>query len=214
MYTPSHFKEERPEALHAFIRQHAFGLLISPGPQGMEATHVPFLLDTDGGGQGRLLAHLARANPQWRLLEAAQEVLAVFSGPHAYISASWYTERTDVPTWNYVAVHAYGRARVVGPGRVRGLLEQLSGHYEEASAVPWSLAEVPEAPLQAMAKAIVGIEIELTRLQGTRKLSQNRSPEDQQRVIQALKARGGPDDLAVATLMERGPQSRSPQGVP
>jgi transcriptional regulator len=202
MYTPPHFKEERPEALHAFIRQHAFGLLISPGPQGMEATHVPFLLDTDGEGPGRLRAHLSRANRQWQHLEAAGEVLAIFSGPHAYISASWYTERTDVPTWNYVAVHAYGRARLVEPEKVRPMLAELSGKYEAASAAPWTLDEVPEGSLQAMTKGIVGIEIELTRLQGKWKLSQNRSPEDQQRVIQALKARGGPDDLAMATLME------------
>ncbi|MDC0710224.1 FMN-binding negative transcriptional regulator [Stigmatella sp. ncwal1] len=203
MYTPPHYKEERPEALQAFIHQHSFGLLISPGPQGMEATHLPFLLEVDGAGPGRLLAHLSRANPQWKHLEEAGEVLTVFSGPHAYISASWYTERTDVPTWNYVAVHAYGRARRVDGERLHGMLARMAQRYEATSAVPWSLGEVPEASLQAMTKGIVGIEIELTRLQGTRKLSQNRSAEDQQRVLQALRERGSPDDLALAALMER-----------
>ncbi|ADO74646.1 Negative transcriptional regulator, family protein [Stigmatella aurantiaca DW4/3-1] len=202
MYTPPHYKEERPEVLQALIHQHSFGLLISSGPHGVEATHVPFLLEVEGPGPGRLLAHLSRANPQWRHLEEAGEVLAIFSGPHAYISASWYTERTDVPTWNYVAVHASGRARVMEGDRLRSLLDRMSRRYEQTSAAPWSLEDVPEASLQAMTKGIVGIEIDITRLQGTQKLSQNRSAEDQQRVIHELKARGSQDDLALAALME------------
>src|SRR5262245_59160657 len=111
MYLPPSFREDSLQAIHALVHDHSFGLLVSAGPSGLDATRVPFLLDPTRGAKGTLTAHMARANDHWRNLEAAGEVLAVFSGPHTYISPTWYTNQKSVPTWNYVEVHAYGRAR-------------------------------------------------------------------------------------------------------
>jgi transcriptional regulator len=202
MFTPPYFREDSLETMHEIIRQQGFGLLISHGPNGIAATHLPFLLDSTRGEKGVLLGHVAKANDHWRHLGEADEVMAIFTGPHAYISPSWYTSRQNVPTWNYVAIHARGRARLLGDGAARDLLARLSSYYEAPLPNPWSVEEVPDADLQSQIKGIVGFELEITHLAGKKKLSQNRSPEDRSGVIQGLRVRGTPDGLAVAALME------------
>lgn len=203
MFTPAHFREDSLEAMHELIRQQGFGLLISHGSNGIAATHLPFLLDSTRGEKGVLLGHVAKANDHWRHLADADEVMAIFTGPHAYISPSWYTSRQEVPTWNYVAIHARGHARLLGDDALRDLLARLSSHYEAPFPNPWSMEEVPTTYLQSQLKGIVGFELEITHLAGKKKLSQNRSLEDRSGVIQGLRARGTPDGLALAAVMER-----------
>lgn len=201
MYIPASFAESDPARLHAFIRENGFGILTSAGEGGLIASHLPLLLDVDAdaGPHGRLLGHMARANPQWR--DVRGEVLAIFSGPHAYVSPSWYEEEGTVPTWNYVAVHAYGTFQAVEDRN--GLLEILRrsvSTYEGPRREPWVFDE--SAPhVETMMKAIVGFRIEITRLEGKYKLSQNHSEERRRKVIRALEARPDEDSRTIARLM-------------
>jgi transcriptional regulator len=203
MHVPPGFHEDRLEVIHDIIQQHSFGTLVSSGPNGLEATHLPFLLDRTRGEKGMLLAHMADFNAHWRHLEAASEVLVIFSGPHTYISPTWYTSRRNVPTWNYVAVHAYGRVKLVEEKNLIDQWSRMASKYEQQRPQGWSLQELPEKQLRSFLDVCVGFEIEVTRLLCQRKLSQNRSSEDRRGVIQGLKADGAPDGLAVAELMER-----------
>lgn len=203
MYVPSSFKEERVEVLHEVLRLHDFGLLVTQGPNGVSATHLPLLLDTRRGANGVLLGHLARANEQWRQLEDG-ECLAVFSGPHAYISPSWYEGTDNVPTWNYVAVHACGRARLVEGDELRELLARMVERHEGPRPRPWSLEAVSARYMESMLQGIVGFELEIARLVGQLKLSQNRTERDRRSVIQGLREQGRPDELATAAWMQKG----------
>lgn len=202
MYLPGHFEEEHQDKLTGFIRQHSFGLLVSRHEQRPFASHLPFLHESGEGGRGKLLGHMARANPQWQSLADGQEVLVVFQGPHAYISPSWY-DAPGVPTWNYAVVHVCGTARLIedGSGLWR-LLQRMTEHYEAAFEQPWQpkLSETERVRLLGM---IVGFEIEVTDIQGKFKLSQNRSPQIRANVIHHLRAGASPDGVAVAALMEQ-----------
>jgi transcriptional regulator len=202
MYVPAAFAETEPAKLHEFIRRHGFAVLTSHGEGGLFASHLPLILDTVAGPQGSLVGHMARANPQWR--DVRGEVMAVFSGPHAYVSPSWYEEGGTVPTWNYVAVHAYGNFHVV-EGRVEllDILRRSVMIYESSRPEPWSFDE--SAPhVETMLKAIVGFRIEITRLEGKWKLSQNHPEERRRKVIGALSGRPYQDSKAIANLMEEG----------
>ncbi len=200
MYVPKAFREDRRQVLHALIRQYSFGTLITFGDGGLAASHLPFLLYPDRGPHGTLLGHLARANPQWASF--GQEALAVFQGPHAYISPSWYQTPLSVPTWNYVAVHAYGVPRVVADdATLRSILEATVRRYEAAFEKPWDMARLPDDYVQHMMGAIVGFEIPISRLEGKLKLSQNRSPADRQGVVEGLRGQDGALEQAVADLM-------------
>jgi transcriptional regulator len=203
MYTPGPFAETDPDTLHRLIRENAFGLLVSTGPEGPTATHVPFLLEPGGPhGLGRLVCHLARENPQWRGIGEAGPVLAVFPGPHAYVTPRWYAKAGAVPTWNYVAVHASGRAEAVEDrGRLLAMVEALSAVHEAGRPEPWSPAEMKPAAREAMLGAIVGVEIAVERLEGKRKLSQNRSAADRTGVIAGLEGQGDDLSRAVAAAM-------------
>jgi transcriptional regulator len=207
VYLPPAFTEARPEVLVAHIEAHNFGLLVSHGTEGLVASHIPFLVERDGE-QLRLLGHLARQNPQVEDLGRGLEVLAIFSGSHAYISPRWYEEGPAVPTWNYVDVHAYGPVRLVEDGDwLRRLLRRLSDQHEAGSPAPWRVEDLPETYLESMLKGIIGFEIVVKRLEGKYKLSQNRPAVDRPRVITALERRGDADGLAVARLMrEREPR--------
>jgi len=179
---------------------------VTAGEAGPEASHLPFLLDPDRGAQGTLLAHMARANPQWRqfrrLTEQGGEALVVFQGPHAYVSPSWYGPGESVPTWNYVAVHAYGQPRVIDdPRAVRRLLEDLVRHEESAFESPWSLDLAEEAYLTRMMRGIVAFQIPLTRLEAKAKLGQNRTAEQRRGAASALARGSGVFDRQVAALM-------------
>ena len=199
MYVPAAFAEADPAKLHAFIRRYSFAVLTSAGESGLVASHLPLLLDADAGPNGRLIGHMARANPQWRQVEG--DVMAVFSGPHAYVSPSWYEESGTVPTWNYVAVHAYGTFEVVEePDALMEILRRSVEAYESPRQAPWIFDE--SAPhVERMLGAIVGFRIEIARLEGKWKLSQNHPEGRRTRVIRALSEQSGEDSQAVAALM-------------
>jgi transcriptional regulator len=201
VYLPPIFSETRPEVLIAHIEQHDFGLLVSHGASGLIASHIPFLTECDGDNL-HLLGHLARPNPQVADLAQGGETLTVFSGPHAYISPTWYVGGPSVPTWNYADVHIYGTVRLVDdPDWLRQLLRRLSDRHEARNPVPWRMQELPEAYLSSMLKGIIGIDITATRLEGKYKLSQNRPAADRPRIVAALERRGDAGSLAVADLM-------------
>jgi len=197
LYIPQHFRVDDPAALAAFIEANAFGTLVSSSAAGLHVSHVPFVVEREEGGAVRLLGHVARANAQWESLEGADHVLAVFQGPHAYISPGWYEQHPSVPTWNYAAVHATGRARLMEEAELHELLMRLSTTYEAGREKPWRMSELPPAYVDSMLKMIVGFELEVEQLEGKFKLSQNR-PKEIARVIAALEREG---EAEVATLM-------------
>jgi transcriptional regulator len=203
VYIPEAFRETRPDRLQAFIRQHSFGLVVSQQAGRLEASHLPLLLEADRGPQGTLVGHMARANPQWRGFVAGSELLVIFSGPHAYISPSWYETRLSVPTWNYAAVHAYGTPRLIEePAALRRILEALVRTHEAPLDDPWPM-DLPDDYLERMMRAIVGFEIEITRLEGKLKLGQNRAPADQLGAIAGLLRQDDPASAEVAGLMRQ-----------
>ena len=206
VYLPPAFTEARPEVLVAHIVRHDFALLVSHGPAGLVASHIPFLAErrtaASGAEELHLEGHLARANPQVAELAGGGEVLAVFSGPHAYVSPGWYASGPAVPTWNYVDVHAYGVLRLVEDHEwLRRFLQKLSARHEAGRAAPWRMEDQPAAYIAGMVKGIIGLDIAVTRLEGKYKLSQNRPPADRPRIAAALEARGGADDFGIARLM-------------
>jgi len=201
MYIPNSFREDDPKLLHELIRQHNFGILITQRDGAPFATHLPFMLDAERGPHGTLLAHMARANPQWCDFAAGQVALAIFQGPHAYISPSWYEAMPSVPTWNYAVVHAYGVPRVIEDRQeLQRMLGRLVATHESPRAQPWRM-ELPDDYIDRMMRAIVGFEIEISRLEGKLKLSQNRGENDRRQVAQALAESGEPLDRAVAEMM-------------
>jgi len=193
MYVPKHFEESDPKALAAFIDAHAFGTLVTMDSERPFATHVPFLHDAE---QGVLHAHVARPNPAWRHVAERPDVLVTFQGPHGYISPTWYAD-PGVPTWNYAAVHVYGRATTIDDAVATGrYVERLAARFERGSARPW----VPDYDSRMLA-GIVGIEIRITEMQGKFKVSQNRSAADRERVVARLAASGTDNDAALARLV-------------
>ena len=191
MYLPEHFEERDPTRVTDLMERDSFGLLVSVVDGRSYASHVPFLRE----GDDRLLCHLASANPQSREIEGA-EVLAIFTGPHAYVSPSWYAS-PGVPTWNYAVAHVYGRAtRITTRERLHVIVERLTAAHEADSSTPWE----PRYPA-AMLDHIVGVEIAIDEIQAKFKLSQNRPASDQVRVVEQLRARGTEAGARVATLM-------------
>lgn len=185
MYIPAHFAESRPEALHALMTEYPLGALVTRGRDGLDANHLPFELDTAAGPHGTLRAHVARANPLWQDVTDGDEVLVIFRAEDAYISPNWYPSKHEthrqVPTWNYRVVHAHGRITIRDDERyVRGLVARLTRRHEAAQPVPWKMGDAPPDYIEAMLKAIVGIEIGITRLEGKLKLSQNREERDRE----------------------------------
>jgi transcriptional regulator len=203
MYVPRHFKEDDLIALHALIAANRFGLLVVTLEDRLEAAHLPFLIDRERGPLSTLRAHVARANPIWRVFDGAAEALAVFQGPHAYVSPDWYVSEDQVPTWNYRVVHAYGTPRLLQGDELVHLAELSAlNEAELAPKPPWTLDKMSPGSAAALAKGVVTFEIEISRLEGKAKLSQNRSAEDAAGAIAGLQARGRPNDQAVADLME------------
>jgi transcriptional regulator len=205
VYLPPHFTETREDVLIAHIARHDFGLLVTQGETGMIASQIPFLVERRDA-QVYLLGHLARGNPQCLDIYAAShqggEALAIFTGPHAYISPSWYETGPAVPTWNYASVHAYGACRAIDDADwLRGLLRRLSERHEAREAAPWRMQDLPEPYLAGMLNGIMGFEIAVARLDGKFKLSQNRPAADRPRIIAAVEARDDADSQGVARLM-------------
>jgi len=208
MYQPTHDKlrEDRLEAQHALIRAHPFGAMVTVGPEGLVANHFPFVVHPEVSPLGTLRAHMARANGQWKDLDGSQEALLIFQGPYAYITPSWYPAKAEtgkvVPTWNYAIVHAYGRPRVVhDPEWLLRHVSELSDVNEASRAVPWSVADAPEEFVAAQLKAIVGIEIEITRIEGKWKTSQNQPEASREGVVRGLTAQQDERSLAMAGLV-------------
>lgn len=203
MYVPKHFAETDVANLHALVRAHSFATLVSLVDGELFATHVPLLLDADRGPFGTLVGHVARANPHVRAFDGSARGLAIFQGPHAYVSPRWYAAEPNVPTWNYVAVHASGvLSAVADPGAVRALLARTAGVYERDAMRPWSLASIPDAFAAGLQKGVVAFELAIDRLEGKCKLSQNKPPADRSGVVAALRERGGEDARAIADAME------------
>ncbi len=207
MYIPEPFTLTDPTAVEGLIRDHGFGLLITAAPGAAPvATHLPFLFDPNEGPRGTLHSHMARANPQWKdfaKLEAAGlQALVIFQGPHGYISPNWYQPGDAVPTWNYLAVHAYGTPVMVeDAAQRRAHQEKLVETHEAGFPEPWSMAGQEEKYIARMLRGIVGFEIPVSRLQAKAKLSQNRSEADRAGVIAALEASGRAADRELAAVM-------------
>ncbi len=199
MYIPAHFREDNHAKLFQFIRDNGFGLLVT-APEGVPtATHLPFSVEAGAGENGVLRAHLARANPQWRHLEAKREILVVFSGEHSYISPTWYVSTPNVPTWNYAAVHVYGTPRILSADEMHPLLVELTGQYEDEQG--WSLDTVSAEYTEKLIRAIVGFEIRITRLEGKWKMSQNKPEADRLSAIDALETQEDTMAQTVAAIM-------------
>ncbi|VUZ27671.1 Protease synthase and sporulation protein PAI 2 [uncultured Comamonas sp.] len=207
MYLPAPFAEFRPEELHRLMAAHPLGMLVTQQPDGLEADHLPFLLDAERGPLGTLQAHVARANPLWQAVQEGAPVLVVFRGVNGYISPNWYPSKQEthrhVPTWNYEAVHAHGRIRVRDDEKfLRGVLGRLTRTHEADEPRPWRMSDAPADYLAELLGQIVGIEIELTRIEGKRKLSQNRDARDFENTAHTLESRGR-QDLAAAMRRAR-----------
>ena len=186
MYIPKHFREDDVVTLHKLMQEYSFATLITQHEGVPFATHLPFILDTQRGPNGMLLGHIARANPQWRDFKSEQEVLTIFQGPHAYVSPSWYEVELSVPTWNYAVVHAYGIPRLIEDNdELYQLLKILIETHEAQFENPWPF-QLSDDYLQKMMRAIVGFDIEITRIEGKFKMSQNRTESEQENVIAAL----------------------------
>jgi transcriptional regulator len=211
MYQPPHFDEKRIEVMHALIHAHPLGLLVSIGPEGPVANPLPFLLDAEIGPKGRLRVHLAKANPQWRLLAAtpATPALVVFQGVDTYITPSWYETKREtgkvVPTWNYAIVQARGTARVVeDPEWLARQISDLTRSHENGRPAPWAVTDAPAAYVQSQIKGIVGLEIDIAELHGKWKVSQNRPVDDRAGVAEGLEAGpGGSAQTDMADLVRR-----------
>jgi transcriptional regulator len=215
MYTPAHFAPPSNEALYQAIEQYSFATLVSSSASGMTASHLPLLVERTKAADGTpthcvgapvpatLLGHMARANPQWR--EAAgQQVLAIFSGPHAYISPRWYEAEKVVPTWNYVAVHAYGPLQLIeDPLQAEVLLRRTVAHYEASLPQPWTLDEPPEF-VERLTAQIVAFRIPIHRLEGKWKLNQNHPAERRAKVVAALQQHEDDNSREIARLMQSG----------
>ncbi len=204
MYIPGSFNENDSAVMLDFITAHPFGAMVTASPtDGMFATHLPFLVDRSRGAHGVLQGHIARANPHHELPDTSSDALVIFTGPDAYITPGWYASKREhgkvVPTWNYVAVHVYGTLRFISDhGFLMRHLDALTDQHEATQAHPWAMHDAPEAFLEQLARATVGVEIEITRLEGKWKMSQNRSHADIEGVIDGLTTSASERERAVA----------------
>lgn len=202
MYIPAHFAIERPDRMHAIIEQHPLGALVTSGADGVDANHIPFEFDPTRCSFGVLTAHLARANPVWQQCKDGAEVLVIFRGNESYISPNWYPSKHEthrqVPTWNYEVVHVHGRLSVMDEERfVRGVVARLTRTHESSEPKPWKMGDSAPEYIDGMLKAIVGIEVAITRMEGKAKLSQNREPRDRLSAADTLMAKGA-EELGTA----------------
>jgi transcriptional regulator len=209
MYQPEHFRLEDRDALHAVMRAHPLAQLVTAGPGGLMANAIPFILHADEGENGVLRSHLARPNPQWREIEAGADVLVIFQGPEAYVTPGWYPSKREhgkvVPTWNYVAVQARGRAVAIQDGAwLHAHVSQLSDVHEQTREMPWSVSDAPDAFIHALTRGIVGIEITISALTGKFKMSQNRPAADRDGVADGLHADGAADMAGLVRALGEG----------
>jgi transcriptional regulator len=199
MYTPPDNRNSNQEEVRNFIRQNGFGILISQLEGKPWATHIPMMLSDDGS---KISGHLARGNKQWKNFNSVPDVLAVFSGPHTYISSSWYNHE-NVPTWNYIAVHVTGQIKIIEGEELLNSLKHLTDKYEKSSAKPVTVEGMSPGFLKKELLGIVGFEITITNIEATYKLSQNRDNENYKRVINALEDRKDNHSHEIAEEMKK-----------
>jgi transcriptional regulator len=204
MYTPELYKNENQEEIRHFIHQNGFALLINQVNGKPWATHIPLVLETNSDGKELLVGHLSIENPQVKSLNNGEEVLAVFSGPHAYISSSWY-DHENVPTWNYIAVHAYGIIRILNYEETVASLKNLVDKYEAKSENPVRIEDLSEKTMR-QARGIIAFEMEITSIQATKKLSQNRDSKNYQNIISELEKTNDNQSISVANEMKKCPR--------
>lgn len=205
MYIPPLFREDRSEHLSALMRENPLATLVTLGHSGLMASHIPLIYEPVTDSPGMLHGHVARANTQWQEVRPDVEALAIFHGPEAYVSPTWYPSRQQtgrvVPTWNYAVVHAYGRLESYSDAlRLRQHVELLTTTYEAGFPSPWTVNEAPKDFIDGLIQGIVGIDIHITRLEGKYKVSQNRSAEDRAGSVQGLLSLGDPESTAIAHL--------------
>jgi transcriptional regulator len=209
MYSPAHFRVTDTDVLHRIIREYPLGILVTPTANGIDANHLPFELTCVPGTLGHLSAHVARANPVWQDCIDGAQVLVIFRGSESYISPNWYPSKHEthrqVPTWNYEVVHAHGWLKVHDDEKfTRGLLARLTRTHEAEEPKPWKMGDSPPDYIDAMVRAVVGIEITIERLEGKSKLSQNREARDVHGAVEGLRERGR---LVMAQAMEKAPKA-------
>lgn len=207
MYIPKQFEEPGIEVLHELICARPLATVVTLSSGGLNANHIPLHLSAEPSPFGTLRGHVARANPLWTDFAEDVETLAVFHGPDAYITPSWYATKQEtgnaVPTWNYAVVHAYGTLRVIDDAAwVRANIDALTEHNESAFPEPWAVSDAPRDFTERLIGAIVGIEIVITRLSGKWKVSQNQLPQNQAGVVQGLNTRADRGARAMAALVE------------
>jgi transcriptional regulator len=209
MYTPQQFKVEDVSEAHALMRAHPFAILVTHGPDGLVATHLPTVLKVEEGNPlGRIECHVARPNPQWRSFAPGAEAMMIYQGAEAYIRPAWYPSKAEhakvVPTWNYAVVHAYGRLEAVqDPSWLLDHVSELSRQQEAPYAEPWSTSDAPENFITMLMRGIVGLRLTISRLEGKEKMSQNREARDRAGVMEGLAQRAQGHDAVAATLVAK-----------
>ena len=203
MYIPDIYKNENKEEINKFIQENSFGILINQTNGKLWATHIPLELDTNKNGGSILFGHLSKENPQWEGFIENNEVLAVFSGPHSYISSSWY-DHENVPTWNYIAVHVYGTIKIIDAEAAIEVLKKQVDKYEQKSKNPVRIEDLSKKTMM-QSSGIVAFEIEITQIQATRKMSQNRDGKNYQNIISELEKANTNDSIAIANEMKKCP---------
>ena len=202
MYIPKYFKNENTDAVRAFIVENGFAVLVNRVGGRFWATHIPLILDKNENGQDILFGHISKANNQWKEFERNEEVLAIFSGPDAYVSSSWY-DHENVPTWNYLAVHVYGKIQIIEGEILKNRMRKLVDKYESNMQNPVSIDRMSKDYVEKEMRGIVGFEIEITDIQAAMKLSQNRDKINYERVIKGLEKQGDINSLEIARIMKK-----------
>ena len=203
MYTPEIYKNENQEEIKKFLQENSFGILINQTNEKLCATHIPLELDTNENGNEILWGHISKENPQWKGFLDNDQILAVFSGPHSYISSSWY-DHENVPTWNYIAVHVYGKIKIIEGEAVIQSLKKLVDKYEQNSENPVRIEDLSKQTMM-QSRGIVAFEIEITEIQATKKLSQNRDEKNHQNIISELEKTNNNQSIAIANEMKKCP---------
>lgn len=201
MYIPELYKNENQEEINAFLQKNSFGILINRTKGKLWATHIPLELDKNENGKSILFGHISKENPQWESFESDTNVLAIFSGPHSYISSSWY-EKENVPTWNYIAVHVYGKIKIIEGDAVVASLKKLTDKYEQNSENPVRIEELSSKTMR-QTSGIVAFEIEIESIEGVKKMSQNRNEKDYHNIISELEKAKETAAIEVANVMKK-----------
>lgn len=208
MYIPHYFKNENIEDVLDFIEKNSFAILISQSDSKFQATHIPLESDKNENGQPVLYGHISKANPQWKNFVNDSEILAIFNGPHCYISSSWY-DNENVPTWNYIAVHIYGKVKIIEGEKLVQVLTKLVDKYEKQMENPVSVSTMSEAFLAKEIRGIIGFEIEITEVQAAWKLSQNRDKKNHSNIVTELKKSNDSNSHLIAMEMEKNINKKS-----